>query len=152
MQASARDSTICYTFGMVRLPDSNPRTPACADPGIFVRGGPGQPDIKKALTVFFFCFFLVLSLFYRSQMVNFKDIYHFSRFQWGSNFFQGGGVQLLIPYRNHTCDTSRIMREAPEFEPYLPHSRAGNAISRILNFAIIIFSQATIFTAISTQF
>ena len=24
-------------------------------------------------------------------MVNFKEIYHFSRFQRGSNFFQGGG-------------------------------------------------------------
>ena len=45
---------------------------------------------------------------------------------------------------NYTCDTSRIMQEAPEFEPYLPHSHAGNAISRILNFAIMIFSQATI--------
>ena len=46
-------------------------------------------------------------------MVNFEEIYHFSRFQrgsnifqggggggGGSNFFQGGGVQLLIPYRN----------------------------------------------------
>ena len=57
-----------------------------------------------------------------------------------------------LPYKVHTCDTSRIMREAPEFEPYLPHSRAGNAISRILNFAIMIFSQATIFTAIGTHF
>ena len=37
--------------------------------------------------------FLVLNLFYRSQMVNFKEIYiyHFSRFQRGSNIFQGGG-------------------------------------------------------------
>ena len=42
-------------------------------------------------------------------MVNFKKFYHFSRFQRGSNifqggggvhFFQGGGVQLLIPYSN----------------------------------------------------
>ena len=38
-------------------------------------------------------------------MVNFKEIYRFSRLQMGSNFFQGvqlfpGGVQLLIPYRN----------------------------------------------------
>ena len=43
-------------------------------------------------------------------MVNFKEIYHFSRSQRGSNIFQGGGgvqlfpggggVQLLIPYRN----------------------------------------------------
>ena len=41
-----------------------------------------------------------------SRSVNFKDIYHFSRFQRGSNIFQGGptfsrrGVQLLILYRN----------------------------------------------------
>ena len=63
-------------------------------------GGPGQSD-KKALTTIFLGF----SLFYRSQMVNFKEIYRFSRLQMGSNFFQGpqlfpGGVQLLIPYRN----------------------------------------------------
>ena len=61
--------------------------------------GPGQSD-KKALTTIF----LVLSLFYRSQMVNFKEIYRFSRLQMGSNFFPGGptlgGVQLFIPYRN----------------------------------------------------
>ena len=47
-------------------------------------------------------------------MVNFKEIYHFSRFKRGSNIFQGGGgpnfsrgggVQLLIPYKNpYTCD------------------------------------------------
>ena len=66
----------------------------CADPGIIVRGGggggPGQSDPKKALTTFFFFFFfLALSLIYRSQMVNFKEIYHFSRFQGG------GGVQLF---------------------------------------------------------
>ena len=61
---------------------------------------PCQSD-KKALTTIF----LVLSLFYRRQMVNFKESYRFSRLQMGSNFFQGvqlfpGGVQLLIPYRN----------------------------------------------------
>ena len=76
-------------------------------------GGPGQSD-KKSSDVFF-CFFLGLSLFHRSQMVNFKEIYHFSRFQRGPNIFQGrggggggggptftrgGGVQLLIPYIN----------------------------------------------------
>ena len=39
-------------------------------------------------------------------MVNFKEIYHSSRFQsGGGNLFQGGsnffqGVLLLIPYRN----------------------------------------------------
>ena len=69
-------------------------------------GVPGQSDKKSSDNVF-----LVLSLFYRSQMVNFKEIYHFSRFQRGSNIFlvgggesnffqRGEGVQLLIPYRN----------------------------------------------------
>ena len=50
----------------------------------------------------FFAFFLVLGLFYRSQMVNFKEKDHFSRFRRGSKFFQGGGGggQLLTPYRN----------------------------------------------------
>ena len=85
----------------------------CADPGIFVRGGGVYVNrTKKALTTlfwFFFSFFLVLSLFYRSQMVNFKEKYHFSRFQRGPNFSSGGGAtfsrggggfQLLIPYRN----------------------------------------------------
>ena len=59
---------------------------ACADPGTFVRGGPGQSEKK---------FFLVLSLFYRSQMVNFKEICRFSRFQRGSNIFQGGGSNFF---------------------------------------------------------
>ena len=36
-------------------------------------------------------------LFNRSQMVNFKEIYHFSRFQRGSNIFQGGGGVQLFP-------------------------------------------------------
>ena len=67
---------------------------------------------KKALTLFFFCFFLVLSLFYRSQMVNFKEIYHFSRFQRGPTFSRGGGgptfrggSNCLFPIETHiTCD------------------------------------------------
>ena len=46
--------------------------------------GPGQSD-KKALTTIF----LVLSLFYRRQMVNFKEISRFSRLQMGSNFSRG---------------------------------------------------------------
>ena len=77
----------------------------CADPGIFVRGGgggggPGQSDKKSSDNVFFFVFFFVLSLFFRSQMVSFKENYHFSRFQGGPTFSRGRGVQLLIPYRN----------------------------------------------------
>ena len=57
---------------------------------------------------FFFFFFLVLSLFYRSQMVYFKENYHFHGSRGGPTFTRGvqvlsgggGGVQLLIPYRN----------------------------------------------------
>ena len=70
-------------------------------------GGPGQSD-KKALKSFFSSPQLIL--FYRSQMVIFKENYHFSRFLRGSNIFQGGGVggefnffqgvQLLIPFRS----------------------------------------------------
>ena len=62
--------------------------------GIFIRGGPGQSDEKSSDNVFF-VFFLVLSLFYRSQMVNFKEIYHFSRFQRGSTFSRGGGPNFF---------------------------------------------------------
>ena len=93
------------------------QTHACPDPGNFVRGGGGggggqgvQVSLTNKSSDFFF---LVLSLFYRGQMVNFKEIYRFSRFQRGSNIFQGvqlfpggggggggGGVNLIIPYRN----------------------------------------------------
>ena len=73
----------------------------CNDELSSVGGGGGERGFqvkvsltkkKKTLTrLFIFFYFLVLILFYRSQMVNFKDIYHFSRFQRGSNIFQGGG-------------------------------------------------------------
>ena len=70
----------------------------CANPGIFVRGGPGQ-SAKKALTFFFVLFFLVsslwrfflvLSLFYRSQTVNFKENCHFQGSGGGPTFSRGG--------------------------------------------------------------
>ena len=83
-------------------------------------GGGGGVQVslsKKALTTFFFFFFffLVLSLFYRSQMVNFKEIYHFSSFQGGPTFSRGeggptfsrggGGPIAYSLYKNHiTCD------------------------------------------------
>ena len=51
-------------------------------------GGPRQSDKKKptnsdSVVCLFFAFFLVLGLFYRSYMVNFKEKYHFSRFRRG---------------------------------------------------------------------
>ena len=60
----------------------------CADPGFFVRGGGVQDNLTKKG---YDNVFLVLSLFYKSQMVNFKENYHFPRFRRGSNIFQGGG-------------------------------------------------------------
>ena len=65
----------------------------CADPGIFVRGGGGVQG--QSDNVFFFSFFfLVLSLFYRSQMVNFKEKSFFKLLE-GVQHFPGGGVQLF---------------------------------------------------------
>ena len=86
---------------------------------------------KKALTSFFF--FLALNLLYRSQMVNFKEIYHFSRFQRGSNIFRegggsnflqgGGGVQLHITFRNpYNLRFSRglgVRTPPPPLDPHL---------------------------------
>ena len=86
----------------------------CADPGIFVKGGgPGHLTKKALTTCFFFVFFFVHSRSYRRQMVNFKEINHFSRFQRGSNIFRGGGgsnffqggSNCLFPIETHiTCD------------------------------------------------
>ena len=53
----------------------------------FSSGGIQVSLTKSSDKVFFF---LVLSLFYRSQMVNFKEIYHFSRFQKGGPTFSRG--------------------------------------------------------------
>ena len=70
----------------------------------FRQGGGVQVNLTKSSDNLF----LVLSLFLQSQMVNFKENYHFSRFPrgptfsggGGSNFFRGGGFQLLIPIEN----------------------------------------------------
>ena len=77
----------------------------------FRQGGPGQ-SVKESsdnvFNFFFIFYFLVLSLFYWSQMVNFEENYHFSRFQRGSNIFQGGvqlfpwGSNCLFPIETHT--------------------------------------------------
>ena len=84
--------------------------------------GPGQSD-KKALTTIF----LVLSLFYRSQMVNFKEIYRFSKLQMGSNFSRGsnffqGVSNCLFPIETHIiCDFSEGVRTPcpPPLDPHL---------------------------------
>ena len=64
-------------------------------------GGVQVRPTKKALT-YFFLFFLVLSLFYRSQMVNFKG---FQGSRGGPTFSRGGGSNCLFPIETHiTCD------------------------------------------------
>ena len=60
----------------------------------FCQGGPGQSD-KKALTTLFFSPQLIL----QSQMVNFKENYHFSRFLRGS----GGGSPTFSGVGGSTC-------------------------------------------------
>ena len=69
-------------------------------------------------------------------MVNFKEIYHFSRFQRGSNIFQGGGggptfsrggggSNCLFPIETHKiCDFPGGGSEppVPPLDPHLYHS------------------------------
>ena len=115
----------------------------CADPGIFVRGGGGvYVNLTKSsdnvifgcfFLFFFFAFFLVFSLFYRSQMVNFKEKYYFSRFRRGFQIFPVGGGQLfpggggvgsncLFPIETHiTCDFpgGGVRTPCPPLDPHL---------------------------------
>ena len=79
----------------------------------FRQGGPGQSDKKKALTFFFFFFFFFFVFFFSPQLILQKSNGQFQRnlsffkgsrggptFSRGVQLFPGGGVQLLIPYRN----------------------------------------------------
>ena len=78
-----------------------------ADPGFSSGGSRSIWQLKSPDNVF-----LVLSLFYWSQMVNFEENYHFSRFQRGPTFSGGGGSNFsrgvsnyLYPIETHiTCD------------------------------------------------
>ena len=74
----------------------------------FRQGGGGVPVslTKTALTTFLFFFFSPQLILEKSKGQYQRNL-SFSRFQRGSNIFQGGGgptfsegVQLLIPYRN----------------------------------------------------
>ena len=75
-------------FGCSKKPSHS-----CADPGIFVRGGPGQSDKKKSSEVVFFFFFFFFSpqLILQRSNGQFQRIYHISRFQRGQTFSRGGG-------------------------------------------------------------
>ena len=69
-----------------------------ADPGIFVRGGPGQCD-KKALTIFFSPQFILLKSNgkYSKKTILVQGSRGMPTFSRGGG--GGGGVQLLIHYK-----------------------------------------------------
>ena len=76
----------------------------------FSSGGSRSVWQKSSDNIFFS---LVLSLFYRIQMVNFKEIYHFQGSRGGPTFSRGGGPTFsrgggsncLFPIETHiTCD------------------------------------------------
>ena len=108
---------IAYTFkgqmhvcaGQVKpLSHSSCRT--CADPGIFVRGGPGQSDKKSSDVLFFFSPQLIL----QKSNGQFKRNLSFFIFQGsrggptfsggGSNFFQGGPIAYSLLETHIICD------------------------------------------------
>ena len=74
----------------------------------FRRGGGGGVQVTglgQSGNVFFIIYyFLVFSLFYISQMVNFKENFQFSRFQRGPTFLRGvqlfRGGPIAYSYRN----------------------------------------------------
>ena len=84
----------------------------CADPGIFVRGGPGQSDKKSSDNVLFIFFSPQLILQksngqFQRNLSLFKVPEGVQHFPGGSNFFQGvgGGSNCLFPIETHiTCD------------------------------------------------
>ena len=72
-------------------------------------------------------------------MVNFKENYHFSKFQRGSNFFQwggggGGGSNCLFPIETQiTCDFpgGGVRTPCPPLDPHLLSRRNTRKSFRI---------------------
>ena len=108
----------------------------------FSSGGSRSVWQKKALTSFFFSPQLILQKL-NGQFK--KKNYNFSRFQRGSNIFQGGGptlsrgVQLLIPNRNpYNLWFSRGV-QTPCPPPLDPHLKVATTVAgKELNVSIIL--------------
>ena len=76
-------------------------------------GGGSRPDCQKTVLTCFFSPQLILQFLQRVSNGYFKENYSFPWFQRGggatfakgSNFFEGGGVQMLVSIETHiTCD------------------------------------------------
>ena len=90
---------------------------SCADPGIFVRGGPGQSDKKRSDNVFFFSPQLILLKSngqFQRNLSFFKVPEGVQHFPGGVQLFPGGGgSNCLFPIETHIiCDFPRG-REKP---------------------------------------
>ena len=126
-----------------------PCTPCfpCADSGFFVRGGGGfRVNLTKKSHD---NVFLVLSLFYWSQMVNFEENYHFQGSRGGPTFSRGGGgptfskgVQLLIPYRNpyNLWFSGGSGPPDPPLDPHLLSRSAGDSFYPFSRRWVVFFS------------
>ena len=92
-------------------------------------GGGVQVNLTKKTLTFFFLFFFFLSSAYSSD---FKENYHFSRFQGGPTFSRGGGgggggggSNCLFPIETHiTCDFPG--GSGPPVPPLDPHLYNNN--------------------------
>ena len=73
---------------------------SCADPGIFVRGGPGQSDKKSSDNVSFFfspqVHFTEVKCSISKKSIIFKVPEGSNIYQGGSNFFQGGPIAYSL--------------------------------------------------------
>ena len=111
--SSPRAASLCYMSLSKNINPSHARIQEF--PSGWGGGGGGGVQVilkKKAPTTFYFFLIILFS----PQLVNFKENYHFSRFQRGSNISRGGGgVQhfpgwrggsnCLFPIEIHiTCD------------------------------------------------
>ena len=86
----------------------------------FSSGGVQVSLTKSSDIVFFLFYFLVHILFYRSQMVNFKEIYHFQGSR-GVQHFPGGSNCLFPIETNITCDFPGGVRTPCPPTPLDPH-------------------------------
>ena len=131
----------------------------CADPGIFVRGGPGQADKKKLWHRFFF--FKSLAYFTEVKWSISKKSITFQGSRGGPTFSRGvqlfpGGVQLLIPYRNpYNLWFSRGGPDplSPPLDPHLLHvpNPIPNKIYYVVNWKAGIINIASYFNSSSIQ-